>query len=108
MKFKLKDAEKFGWPGLKGFAYNSKEDFENASAAYFEVDGSHGKVKNEKSDRIYLVLEGSGKFIINEEEIEVEKTDVIIVPKNTFYDYNGKMKLFLVHSPAYDEKFEVK
>ncbi|MFH1398912.1 MAG: cupin domain-containing protein [Candidatus Woesearchaeota archaeon] len=108
MKFKLKDAYKFGWDGLKGWAYNSKEDFENASAAYFEVNGSHGKVKSTNSDRIYLVLEGSGKYIIDGKIVEVEKDDVIIVPKNTTYDYTGKMKLFLVHCPAYDEKSEVK
>lgn len=108
MKFKLKDAYKFGWNGLKGWAYNSKDDFNNASAAYFEVDGSHGKVKTTKSDRVYLVLDGSGEFIIDEKIIKVEKMDVIIVPKNTPYDYKGKMKLFLVHCPAFDENAEVK
>ena len=44
MKFKLKDASQFGWDGLKGWAYNSKDDFLNASGAYFEVTGSHGMV----------------------------------------------------------------
>ena len=108
MRFKLKDAFKFGWEGLKGWAYNSKDDFENASAVYFEVDGAHGKVKTTKSDRIYLILEGSGEFIIDDRIVQVEKMDVIIVPKNTFYDYKGKMKLFLVHSPAFDEDAEIK
>ena len=107
MKFKLKDAHKFGWKGLKGWAYNSNVDFENASAAYFEVNGAHGKVKTTKSDRIYLVLEGTGEFIINEKVMKVEKMDVIIVPKNTYYDYKGKMKLFLVHCPAFDENAEI-
>jgi len=108
MKFQLKDAYKFGWEGLEGFAYNSKEDFENTSAAVFIVTGSHGKVKTEKSDRIYLVLKGSGQFIVNDKKIEVDKTDVIIVPKDTPYDYKGNMKLFLVHTPAFDEQHEVK
>jgi mannose-6-phosphate isomerase-like protein (cupin superfamily) len=108
MKFKLKDSNKFGWEGLKGFAYNSKGDFENASAAYFELDGRHGKIKNQKSDRTYFVIDGSGEFIINNKIVKVEKMDVIIVPKNTLYDYKGKMKLFLVDSPAYDKDSEVK
>jgi len=108
MKFRLKEAYKFGWEGLKGWAYNSKSDFENASAAYFEVDGSHGKVKTTKSDRVYLVLEGSGEFIIDGKVIQVEKMDVIIVPKNTPYDYKGKMKLFLVHCPAFNQDAEAK
>lgn len=108
MKFKLEEAYRFGWRGLKGWAYNSKEDFERASAAYFEVDGSHGKCKTRKSDRVYLVLEGEGEFIIDGKTIEVEQTDVIIVPKKTPYDYKGKMKLFLVHTPAYEPEDDVK
>lgn len=111
MKFKLKDASKFGWDGLEGWAYSSKEDFQNASAAYFEVSKSHGKTKTEISDRIYLVLEGKGEFIIDGETIFVEKSDVIIVPKNTPYDYktkNGVLKLFLIHIPAHDAKGDIK
>ncbi|MEK6964304.1 MAG: cupin domain-containing protein [Nanoarchaeota archaeon] len=111
MKFSLKTARSFGWEGLKGWAYNSKEDFENASAAYFEVTKGHGKVKTRKSDRVYYVVDGHGEFIIDGKIVQVEKTDVVIVPKNTPYDYkalSGAMKLFLVHCPAYDAEFEEK
>ncbi|VVB59878.1 Cupin domain protein [uncultured archaeon] len=108
MKFELKNAIKFGWNGLKGWAYSSKDEFKNASAAYFEVDGSHGKIRNKLSDRIYYVLEGKGEFIINDKIISVKTSDVIIVPKNTPYDYRGKMKLFLVHTPAFDAEFDEK
>ncbi len=111
MKFILNNARKFGWKGLKGWAYNSKEDFQNASAAYFEVNGSHGKVKTTLSDRIYFVIDGEGEFILNGKKILVGKTDVIVIPKNTPYNYKAKkgvLKLFLVHVPAYDPKFEVK
>ena len=111
MKFTKEKAFKFGWEGLEGWAYNSKEDFPNANAVYFEVTGKHGKVKSTKSDRVYLVLDGQGEFIIDEEVIPVEKSDVIIVPKNTPYDYrttSGTLKLFLVHCPAFDPEAEVK
>lgn len=111
MKFKLKDAKKFGWEGLNGWAYNSKEDFADASAAYFEVTGKHGKTKSTKSDRIYYIIDGKGEFIINGEVIPVEKNDVIIAPKNIIYDYRAKegtLKLFLVHAPAFDPDNEIK
>ncbi len=110
-KFTFKNAHQFGWEGLKGWGYNSKEDFSNASAAYFEVTGSHGKVKTTKSDRVYFVVDGKGEFVVDGEKIPVEESDVVIVPKNTPYDYKvkeGTMKLFLVHVPAYDEEAEVK
>ncbi len=111
MKFSFKNASEFGWEGLKGKAYNSQRDFENASAAYFEVTGSHGKAKTTRSDRIYLVLDGHGEFIIDDREIPVEKNDVVIVPRNTPYDYRstkGVLKLFLVHTPSYNPDFEIK
>lgn len=111
MKFTLKNARQFGWDGLKGYAYNDSRDFPNASGAYFEVTRSHGKVKTTKSDRVYYVLEGKGEFIVAGETISVEPTDVVIVPKDTEYDYratSGTMKLFLVHTPAYDPDAEVK
>ena len=107
MKFTLKNASRFGWEGLEGRAYNSKEDFKNASAAYFKVNGEHGKVKSKLCDRVYYVIDGNGRFIINGKTIKVRKTDVVIVPKNTPYNYKGKMTLLLVHTPAFDPKYEV-
>lgn len=111
MKFALQKALKFGWKGLRGWAYNSKEDFPNASVAYFEVTGKHGMIKNTVSDRVYLVLDGKGEFIINDEIIPIKKTDVVIIPQNTPYDYQAKegvLKLFLVHAPAFDSSGDVK
>jgi mannose-6-phosphate isomerase-like protein (cupin superfamily) len=109
-KFELKEARDFGWEGLKGKAYNNSSDFKNASAAFFEVTGRHGKVKSLVSDRIYYIMEGEGEFIINEKAVPVKAGDVIIVPKNTPYDYRNKgkvLKLFLVHTPAFEPDGEV-
>lgn len=111
MKFTLDKTFTFGWNGLKGWAYNAKKDFPNASTAYFEVTKNHGKIKTTHSDRIYYVIEGEGEFIIGNKIEKVKQTDVIIIPKDTPYDYKtkkGKLKLFLVHTPAYDEKYEMK
>lgn len=111
MKFELKNAFEFAWEGIKGWAYNSKDDFCNMSAAYFEVTEAHGKVKTVKSDRTYFVIDGEGEFVIDGETIVVGKTDVVIVPKNTPYDYRstkGTLKLFLIHSPAYDPEDDIK
>lgn len=106
-KYTRKNALELGWDGLQVHSYSESSDFERASAGVFEVTTHHGKVKSLLSDRIYYILEGTGYFIINDERIEVEPTDVIIVPRNTVYDYFGKMKLFLVHTPAYCYDAEV-
>lgn len=109
-KFTLKDAYMSGWKGLNFSSYSESSDFDRASTGVFTVTVHHGKVKSLLSDRIYYVLEGEGYFIINDEKIPVKQTDVIIVPRNTVYDYfnqNGPMKLFLVHTPAYTYDAEV-
>lgn len=106
-KYSLSEAYRFSWPGITGFAFNSKSDFERASAAVFEVNERHGRVRNLLSDRVYLVLEGAGEFVIDSNIISVSKYDVVIVPKDTEYDYRGKMKLFLVHCPAYDPTSDI-
>jgi mannose-6-phosphate isomerase-like protein (cupin superfamily) len=108
MKFEIKNARKFSWKGIEGYAYNSKDDFANMCGAFIIVTGRHGKIKNMKSDRIYFVIEGSGKFIVNDKVIEVKKTDIVLIPKNTPYDFEGEMKLFLVTSPSFDPKDEIK
>ena len=119
MKFELKKAKEFdwkglkewGWRGIRGWEYNSKDDFPRANATVFEMTGRHGKVKSLVSDRIYLVLRGKGEFTIAGEIFPVEKDDVIIVPKNTPYDYKaveGTLEMFLVNTPAFDRDKEVK
>lgn len=108
MKFNKETAVRFSWNGVKGWALSSVLDCPSLSMAYFEIDGGHGTVKSKKSDRAYYVLDGQGKFIINGKEFQVMKGDGIIVPKNTFYDYVGEMKLILVHVPAFDSGAEVR
>ncbi len=109
MKFTLEKAKKIGWEGLEAWVYSSKEDFANASGIYFEVTGRHGKIKTSLSDRVYFVIEGQGEFIIDEQRHPVKDKDMIIIPKNTPYDYKaveGMLKLFLVHTPAFDPEHE--
>lgn len=112
MKYRLEDATAFSWDGLKGRSYSATEDFAGASGALFEVTGSHGRVKTTHSDRVYLILDGEGEFDVNGEIFSVVKTDMVIVPKNTPYDYkamNGSiLKMFLVHTPAFDPSKEVR
>jgi mannose-6-phosphate isomerase-like protein (cupin superfamily) len=111
MKFEIHENNKFSWDGLTGYPYNTKEQFPAASAAFFKVVGSHGRVKSTQSDRVYFVVSGKGEFLIADEKFYVTSKDVIIVPKNTAYDYravDGDLELFLVHTPAYDSEAEIK
>lgn len=115
MKYKYKldksDDNKVGWEGWEAWPYSSKEDFKRASALYIEVEENHGMTKALKSDRVYLVLGGKGEFKIKDTVRRVKEGDVIIVPRNTPYDYkkigDKTLRLFLVHAPAFNPKFVI-
>ena len=85
-------------------SYKINSDY---SGSIIEIDGDHGKLKCLNEDRIYLVIEGEGKFIVDGEEKKVSKEDLIFVPENTPYNFRGDMKLFLVCSPEFDPEDDV-
>ena len=108
MKFTKDKARRFGWEGIEGYAYLSKEDFPDMSCAYIIVTGRQGKIKSIKNNRIYFVMEGEGEFVVNDKPVAVKAGDAVIIPKDTPYDYSGNMKLFLVNSPAFEPEGDVK
>ena len=60
-----------------------------------------GRVVNEKVVELGFVIEGSGKIIIEDEEISFRKYDQILIkPKQRFY-WNAKATLFVPCSPAW-------
>ena len=79
----------------------------NFSGALIEINGDHGKIKCLGEDRIYFILDGEGKFIIDGVESEVNPNDLIFVPKNTPYNIIGKLKFFMICSPEFDSKDDV-
>ncbi len=79
----------------------------NFSGALTEIDGQHGKIKCLNEDRIYFIIEGDGKFIINNKEEIVSKNDLVFIPKNTPYDIVGKLKYFLICSPEFNLKDDI-
>lgn len=96
-----------GRPSVQGRPIISSDDFERLGAGLFHVEERHGLIKNIASDRIYLVLEGNGEFTVNGEQFAVTRGDVVLVPRNTPYDYQGRLKLFLVHSPANNDEADI-
>jgi len=111
MKFKKPKEVFFEYSGVKGWNYNTKEDFKNISICYAEVKEPFGKVKSKLSDRLYYILEGEAEFVVDDKKFNVSKEDVVIVPKDTFYSYIPKtevVKLLEVNSPAFDIDYDVK
>ncbi|MCK4634692.1 MAG: hypothetical protein KAT37_02345 [Candidatus Aenigmarchaeota archaeon] len=84
--------------------YKINPDF---SGALIEINGDHGELKCLNENRIYFIVEGEGKFVIDGEENAVSGNDLIFIPKNTPYNIIGKLKYFLICSPAFDPKDDV-
>jgi len=52
----------------------------------------------------YLILEGKGTFYLNDEEVPVVATDLVVVPPGTRIYYLGTMDMVLVTSPSWDAR----
>jgi len=76
------------------------------SVALIELDGTNEAVKNKDCDATYYVLEGNGTFTIGEGEkldvYNVEKGDLVVIPKGTLYQDSGKMIMLSFCTPAFD------
>jgi len=97
---KLPEQPSFKQEGLSGYNYNLEN--ENISITLENCFKGHDKYHtNTYSSKIYYVLEGNGKFKINNEIYEVKKDDCIEIPPKTKFVFAGKMKLLLIMSPAF-------
>ncbi len=104
MILKSKDVKSKKVGPMKINEYKINKEF---SAALIEISGVHGKLKCLHEDRIYFIIQGKGKFIINEKEEIAEKNDLIFIQKNTPYDIIGNMKYLIICSPAFNPKDDI-
>jgi gentisate 1,2-dioxygenase len=102
MKLKLTDGNPFEVGGVKGYAVTSALCIKSGDVASLKIDGRHGRVKTTLSDRFYYVIAGAGNFEVGDKNLEVECGDLVVVPKDTPYDFAGCMELLMFCSPAFD------
>ncbi len=62
---------------------------------------------DEVSDNFYYVLEGEGICLMEGEEYNIKKGDLIVVPKGTKYKNIGNIKLLAISTPKFDKKNQV-
>lgn len=79
----------------------------NHSLVCSHLDGKHPMMKNVASDRTYYLINGFATFFVNGKEIEVKANDVLYIPKNTLFSFEGKFDAVLVSVPAFDPKDDV-
>ncbi len=87
--------------------YNTAADSPNAAVVYQETEIGHAEeFLHETSDFIFYIIEGSGVWVIEDEEYPAEGGDVVIVPAGKRFYYRGALKQVCVTAPAWDEQHE--
>lgn len=96
----LSEKPVFWQNGLAGFGYqlnNRKVEI------YLEVSetGHDEAVSSDEIAHIYYVLEGSGDFVINNEQYPVKVGQLVEIPPKNRFTFKGKMKLLLIMEPPF-------
>jgi mannose-6-phosphate isomerase-like protein (cupin superfamily) len=107
MKLTLKDGVPFEVGGVQGYAVTSTVGITSGDVASLKVEGRHGRVKTTLSDRFYYIVSGTGTFDVGDSTFKVERGELIVVPRDTPYDFEGTMELVMFCSPAFDLSKEV-
>ena len=82
-------------------SFIDKESNIGYSVVRTHLNGSHPLMKNIKSNRTYYILEGYGTFFAENKEIVLQKGEMILIPKNTKYKFEGKFDALLIDCPAF-------
>ena len=104
-KFSAKEARKFNKHGVDLVVYG--EDVSEANVVHVSVkEGHFQEFYDDKSWFQYYIYQGSGVFVLNDEKVKAEATDLIVIPPKTRIHYFGRMKMVLTTAPAFDAKNE--
>lgn len=85
----------------------------SASVALIDVPPgvSHPKAKSVESDKLYVCVSGTLSFTVNGARIEMEPSDLLVIPKGEWFDYENRgdatATLLLVHVPPFNLESEV-
>jgi quercetin dioxygenase-like cupin family protein len=104
-RFTAKNANKFNKHGIDLVVYG--ENYPPANVVHVSVKEGHFQdFYDVKSSYVYYIIKGKGTFVLNDEKVEAEATDLIVIPPKTRIHYFGTMEMVLSVVPAFDEKNE--
>lgn len=83
-------------------------NYEKFSVAVVKIVGEQKFGLDKESDTSYYVLNGEGKFFIEDKEFSVKKGDLVFIPKNTKYKDSGQLTLLAISCPRFDREKRVR
>ncbi len=103
-RFTADEADKFNKHGIDLTVYH--EGVPQANVVHVSVEEGHFQEFSSKSYYTYYIYEGSGLFVLNDETVRANVTDLIVIPPGTRIHYFGNMKMVLTVAPAFREEDE--
>lgn len=70
----------------------------------YSIKGHDCYSYNSESTHIYHIIDGTGKFIIDDKEIEVKSGDTITIEPNKVFTYEGNMIITFEMTPNFKEE----
>lgn len=85
-----------------GYVYRRlvSQDTNPYNCLYIEVSGEHQPRRVLFGVRNYFVISGSGSFVVQSEEIQVERGSLVVVKPAEVYSYAGVMELLEFNIPT--------
>ena len=68
------------------------------------IEGHDCYSYNSESTHVYHVLDGTGKFIVDDQEVEVQPGDTITIEPNKVFTYMGEMILTFEMTPNFKDE----
>jgi mannose-6-phosphate isomerase-like protein (cupin superfamily) len=97
----------FKQKGLNGFVCPLENEV-IGNLTLERVHKGHDKYyTNTESSKIYYVIQGQGRFKIKEELYKVHRGDIIEIPPNTEFVFEGQMELLLIMNPKFNPNCEI-
>ena len=93
--------------GLSIFDYTAGHDVSSSLAVIDVPAGArHAEAWSERSDKYYLVIAGTLRFVLEGKQFELAAGDFCLVGKGRRFSYanesSSAVKLVLVHTPSFD------
>lgn len=93
--------------GVQGKIFSVSDIISSAEFVLIDTENGHETMIRENvSDFIYYVLEGSGYFLINDTKEVCSQGDLVVIPSGKKFIYKGKLKMLLITTPPWQEEQE--
>ncbi len=97
-------------PSCEVFEYPHRDP--EIDGALIRIRGRYpesGWVRNTHSRELAYILEGAGKIYLEQEDRELHKGDMVLIPPNEWFAWEGNFEMLVVCAPAFrPEQYEKK